>query len=66
MPIFHNSDREEKVEMRSNEIDVGNFFKTIIQFDAIIRCVLASLYEGLSVRQSVGPLVRPLIHQSVV
>ena len=43
--------------MRSNEIDVGNFFKTIIQSDAIIRCVLASLYEG-----DVCLLVDPSVH----
>ena len=28
---------------------------------SIFRCVLASLYEGLSVRPSVGPSVRPLV-----
>ena len=31
----------------------------------LFRCVLASLYEGLSVRPSVGPSVRPSVRPSV-
>ena len=32
----------------------------------IFRCVLASLYEALSVRPSVGPSVRPSVRNALV
>ena len=32
---------------------------------SLFKCVLASLYEGLSVRQSVSPSVRPSVRLSV-
>ena len=31
------------------------------QQNVLFRCVHASLYEGLSVRESIRPLVRPLV-----
>ena len=32
----------------------------------VFRCVLASLYDGLSVRRSIGPSVRPLFGHAFV
>ena len=40
-------------------------FPNTLSSEFVFRCVLASLYEALSVRRSVGPLVGPSVNRSV-
>ena len=42
-----------------------SLFSVFVTFIVIFRCVLASLYEDLSVRPSVGPSVGPSVRWSV-